>query len=109
MLLDIFVLTTTLSFFLFFIGLTDLLKLAKSTRVTIMIISTIMFFYLAFSSMNIENQFCSYGSSWTCTTQTTNDTSLMIFCIMFAALSLLYVIMESFGMMPKEVPEGKEI
>jgi hypothetical protein len=109
MLINNFIVYTILNFFLFFIGLTNVIVLAKGTRITIMMISSILFFYLAFSSFNIENIFCEYSSGWTCTTHSTVELPMAILNIGFGALCVLYIILESFGMMPKEVPEGREM
>lgn len=109
MILDIYVVWSVINFFLFFVALTDLIKLTKGTRMTLMMISAILFFIVALSSFNIEDVFCSYSGGWQCTTQIINDSSLGILNIGFGILSVLYIITEAFGWIPKEVKEGVNI
>jgi hypothetical protein len=108
MLIDVYILYTIFSFFTFFVALTDLIKLMRGTRIFLMIISTVLFFYLAFSSFSIESKFCTYASGFLCTTQSTQEIPLVILNIGFASFGILYIILEEMGMMPRETLENQE-
>lgn len=100
MIIDIYVVWVVINFFIFFVGLTDLLKLTRGTRMTLMVIAGVMFFVLALLSFNIEEMFCSYSSGWQCQSQSINDYSLGIINVLFGIISLLYILMEAMGWLP---------
>jgi len=107
MLIDVYVIWTIITFMIFFVGLTDLIKLARGTRMTLMFISGILFFILTFSSFSIESVFCTYSTDWLCYTQTNYDYSLGILNILFGVLSIIYIMTDAFGWIPhKELPGG---
>lgn len=110
MLADIYIIYSLITFFLFFVGLTNIIKLVRGTRMTIMFITFILFLYLSISSFNIEVMFCGLDSSsqWQCKVSSMNDLPLSIFNIMLAILSMLYILVESFGWMPKEISAKSE-
>jgi hypothetical protein len=100
MIIDLYVVWMIINFFIFFIALTDMIKLQRGTRIMLMVISAILFFVLALVSFNIEQTFCSYSSGWQCQTQSISDSSLGIINVLFGIISLLYIIMDVMGWLP---------
>lgn len=96
-----YIIYTLIAFGIFFIGAIDIFVLQDKTRVGVMFISFILFVFLALSSFNIEQTFCEYSSGWQCTTNTSNTPSMAVLNVMFALLSLLYVLPSALSLMPK--------
>jgi hypothetical protein len=109
MLIDIFIMYSIFNFFLFFIGLTNTIRLTDETRLILMILSALVFFWLAASSFSIQSTFCTYTSSWICTTQTTTELPLAVFDVGFGLLCLMYVAMSVMGVLGKSVNAGREM
>jgi len=94
---------TAVAFFMFFAGVTNLFNLKRETRMFTMFLTFIVLVLLAFSSFNIENTFCELTTSdvFSCTMHQSYDNSMVIFDIMLAIISVIYILAEVFGWMPR--------
>ena len=107
----IYIFLSILTFIFFFVGITDAFRLEKNTRAFVLVLTTILFFILMFSSFSIVNVFCEVdASAWTCTEHSLYDLTLVLLYALFGILSLISTIVVMLDFVPEkpEEPEGEE-
>lgn len=97
----IFLVLFIFTVFMFFIGLGNIFKLERETRLLMMFITAMLFMTLIFSSFNIEEKYCVYTTDFVCTTIETQEYVLAMISVMFLIITMLYIIMEFLGKIPQ--------
>jgi hypothetical protein len=103
MLESIYLILFVINFILFFIGLVDVFRLLPGSRITLMVLSTVLFGVLAYSSFSIDHITSIWdGLAWQTSTVASKDLGMAALNVGLMSISLLYVIAAFLGWLPKE-------
>src|SRR3990167_4201958 len=104
-----------IAFLMLFFGVVNPIKLDRQARILLVLITFLLFVYLSLNSFNIERTHCGYTLNSTndvvqrCNTLQITDGSVGVLNLLFAILSLLYIILDYFNFIPHANKQADQI